>query len=49
VYMAQQDDATVRARAKGHDQDHRKCHRCLDAELSPMSCDMTLPLVGGAP
>src|SRR3954447_8379236 len=28
------------SRWKCHHQDHRKCHRCPDAELSPMSCDM---------
>jgi hypothetical protein len=24
-----------------HHQDHQNCHRCLEAELSPMSCEMT--------
>ena len=28
-------------RQKCHHQDHRLCHRCPDAEPSPMSCDMT--------
>src|SRR4051812_32430952 len=29
------------SRPKCHHQDHQNCHRCPDAELSPMSCDMT--------
>src|SRR3954454_1613597 len=29
------------SRPKCHHQVHQNCHRCPDAELSPMSCDMT--------
>src|SRR3954451_24188920 len=37
------------SRPKCHHQDHQNCHRCPDAELSPMSCDMTRPTLARDP